>query len=340
MYSEIEVTVVMPVYNAEAYLTRAIESVLNQKFEQFELILINDGSTDNSLEICRGFAKKDKRIKLISKKNEGICATRNLGIEKASGKYITFIDNDDVMDSNTLLDNLKIAKVMGAEIVKYGYRFVEELEANSFNNIGNHNVEIITSERKKEKYMELFRNDNLIFVWDALFSADLIKRNRACFDLNFKNGHEDIVFCNQLYMDANVIAINKDIYYNHVVIKTSASHRFNKKQIAATNKLLEVQKDVARIMELSRDEWCEIMARSIVYLINYLSYANKKEYSFFYLHHEMDSFYKNNKLIGRLSIKKFTMKNIAKYIICFLYQHGMIFAITAMICLKRLLWVK
>jgi len=89
------ITIITPVYNVEKFITETIESVLKQTYSNWELILVDDGSTDKSSEICKQYQTKDNRIKYIYKKNAGQAAARNLGIKKAKGKYITFLDSDD-----------------------------------------------------------------------------------------------------------------------------------------------------------------------------------------------------------------------------------------------------
>ncbi|MDF2617290.1 MAG: glycosyl transferase family 2 [Sedimentibacter sp.] len=94
------ISIVIPVYNVEKYLSRCLESILSQSLKEIEIIVVNGGSTDNSLEICRYYEKKDSRIIIIDKKNEGVSVARNTGIEKASGKYIGFVDPDDWIEKN------------------------------------------------------------------------------------------------------------------------------------------------------------------------------------------------------------------------------------------------
>lgn len=96
-----EISVIVPVYNAQKYLDKCIKSILNQKFKGFELILVNDGSTDKSLEICNKYAKKDNRVRIINKENEGSIVARRRGVEISKSQYITFIDSDDWINSNT-----------------------------------------------------------------------------------------------------------------------------------------------------------------------------------------------------------------------------------------------
>lgn len=96
------ISIIVPVYNIEKYLQRCIESILAQKFVDFELLLIDDGSKDKSGDICDNFALKDKRIKVFHKENGGVSSARNLGIAKAQGEWITFIDSDDWVSEDYL----------------------------------------------------------------------------------------------------------------------------------------------------------------------------------------------------------------------------------------------
>lgn len=98
MNEALKISVIIPVYNAEIFLSKCIESVLFQSYQNWELILINDGSTDNSSQICDFYVLKDNRIKVIHKQNQGVSAARNSGLDVAVGEYICFIDSDDVID--------------------------------------------------------------------------------------------------------------------------------------------------------------------------------------------------------------------------------------------------
>lgn len=105
-----KVSVIMPVYNAERFLRESIESVLNQSFPDFEFIIINDGSRDNSLNIIKEYAEKDSRLKIIDQENQGVSVARNSGIKKSIGEYIAFLDSDDIWKQNKLeiqLDEFK-----------------------------------------------------------------------------------------------------------------------------------------------------------------------------------------------------------------------------------------
>ena len=91
----VKVSLIVPVYNTEMFLKKCLESIISQTLKEIEIIIVNDGSTDNSQKIIDDFSKKDSRIKAFYKENEGLSSARNLGLEKAKGKYIWFIDSDD-----------------------------------------------------------------------------------------------------------------------------------------------------------------------------------------------------------------------------------------------------
>lgn len=104
------ISVIVPVYKVEKYIKKCIESIINQTYENLEIILVDDGSPDNCGKICDEYAKKDKRIKVIHKENGGVSSARNLGLEKSNGQYITFIDSDDWIEEEyceILLTTLK-----------------------------------------------------------------------------------------------------------------------------------------------------------------------------------------------------------------------------------------
>ena len=117
-----KITIIVPVYNSENYIRRCVDSVLRQSFEDFELLLINDGSTDGSLKILREYEKSDKRIRVINQENMGVAKTRNKGIKLASGKYIMFIDNDDYIENDYINKYYNSIKDTDYDIVIGGYK--------------------------------------------------------------------------------------------------------------------------------------------------------------------------------------------------------------------------
>ena len=121
-----KLSVIVPVYNAEKFIHKCIDSIVNQSFNDWELIIIDDGSPDNSGEICDEYAKVDKRIRVIHKKNEGVSVARNIGIENATGEYVIFIDSDDYLEG----DCFSLVKDAGSDLLVF-----ESISYNSQNDI-------------------------------------------------------------------------------------------------------------------------------------------------------------------------------------------------------------
>lgn len=115
------ISIIVPVYNVEKYIRECIDSIIKQTYHNIELILIDDGSTDNSAKICDEYATKDKRIKVIHKENRGVSSARNIGLDNANGQYITFIDSDDYVKNNYCEELLKNLKDKNADCVACGY---------------------------------------------------------------------------------------------------------------------------------------------------------------------------------------------------------------------------
>ena len=124
------VSVVIPVYNVEKYLNKGIESVLSQSYEELEIILVDDGSTDSSGKMCDVYARQDKRVHIMHKENGGLSSARNAGIREAHGEYIAFVDSDDWVEPDYIERLLKACVENAAEMSICSYRYVdnEELE--------------------------------------------------------------------------------------------------------------------------------------------------------------------------------------------------------------------
>lgn len=126
------VSVVMPVYNVEEYLEQAIESLLNQSMKHIEIIAVDDGSTDCSLEILKRYESLDKRVKVFSQKNQYAGVARNLGLSKAKGEYILFLDSDDFFENNLVKETYYVAKMNKADIVMFGANYYNDSTGRSW----------------------------------------------------------------------------------------------------------------------------------------------------------------------------------------------------------------
>ena len=126
----IRISIIIALYNGEKYIARCLKSILDCESQNIEIIIVNDGSTDNSLTICDSFAKRDSRIKIVTKVNEGVSAARNLGIQYAKGEYIWFVDADDWITKNAINYLLRMINIYKPDIFQFQLEQKEEFDIN------------------------------------------------------------------------------------------------------------------------------------------------------------------------------------------------------------------
>ena len=124
--SEIKVSVIVPVYNVEKYVKRAVESIIKQNFTDLEILLVNDGSTDNSLQEINLITEKYKNVKVFTQENQGVSSARNLGIKKAQGDYICFLDADDYLEDGVLNKFYSLCKENDLDVIRGAYKIYSE----------------------------------------------------------------------------------------------------------------------------------------------------------------------------------------------------------------------
>lgn len=175
MQRKIKVSVIVPVYNTEAYLKECLDSLVNQTLPEIEIILINDGSTDSSGEIMKGYLKKcPDKIRLYTRVNGGQAAARNQGLSLCSGEYVGFVDSDDSVDLAMYEQMYKRAILSGADMVECGYGYYE------IKNGRKHRLKNYASVSEKRNKRELFI-DPLVSPWNKLYKASVLKQAGVCF---------------------------------------------------------------------------------------------------------------------------------------------------------------
>ena len=215
-FGEKPISIIMPVYNAENYLADAINSVLSQTFTDFELILVDDGSTDSSPEICNSYAEKDSRIVVLHKANGGICDARNAGLKIAKGKYVGFMDNDDFLEPDALLDNYALAQQHDADWVKFGkVEFLLQDNRVLAQKPTHFKQAVYDHEALMQNFMKLRIASAMTFVWDSLMRRSIIEEHGLVFDTAFKRGNEDIDFCEIFAAYCKTLVVNPACYYRH-----------------------------------------------------------------------------------------------------------------------------
>lgn len=226
---EIMVSVIMPVYNAAKYVGKTIESILNQTYGNFELILIDDGATDGSGEICDQYCKKDERVRVVHQENGGTCHARNVGLEMARGQYIGFCDHDDEMLPNCLELAVNAAKREDVDIVRFS-RWQRIIQGDK--SIVDHTIVVNATVDIKdwESYL-LVVNSAGYGVWAGIYKSSFLQENNIEFNENVKFGCEDILFISECCSKSKRIVLLSDILYIWKIRPSLSNSRKNNTMI-------------------------------------------------------------------------------------------------------------
>lgn len=244
---ETKISIIMPVYNSELFVEKTIESIRRQSFKEWELIIVDDQSSDTSYEKCQNFSNLDSRIKVYrNSRNLGISKTRNQGMLRAKGKYIVFCDDDDLMTPNLLSENYKIMEELNVDLIKFG-RILIEVDQNGKNKILKKNKTIFKRQYRKkemlENYFEIRENDRFLNVWNGMYKKEIIEKFNIRFDETMKFGSEDANFSFKYFLAANSIYVTNTNYYIHFKRKNkSTSLKYNYNKIESILKTLNVEK--------------------------------------------------------------------------------------------------
>lgn len=274
-----KISVIMPVYNSAEYLHLAVESVQRQTMEAWELLLIDDGSSDESGALCDKYALQDERIRVFHQENRGITATRNRGIKESSGKYLTFIDNDDEYMPDILEKTLALAEKYDADIVKFGYR-VEEDYANGVKEIRDNcakKLMILDEGNLADEYGEVRRSGYFNMIWNGIYRRELFKDTALLFDESVIMGYEDWIFNNQIFLVPKVQVVLDYIGYIHYQRAAhSTSKKFHPNQIEADVKAAETEFRLQQRLNEKYGTALKWLPRAADYLIDILSIFERK----------------------------------------------------------------
>ena len=191
------ISIIIPVYNAECFVAQTLDSVLEQTYENWEAILVNDGSTDGSLAILQKYAKKDKRFKIIDKKNEGVSAARNDGLKKAVGEYITFLDADDMWYPQFLEFMLQAMQTQNADVVWCQYEECRETDGLSVRKFYDYIPQIGECLNILRQFAMCLKPKATILVWDKLYKAKML--DKLFFSNDYKNVAEDYNYAVKIF---------------------------------------------------------------------------------------------------------------------------------------------
>lgn len=304
-------TIIIPVYNCEKYLKKTIESILDQTYKNYEIILIDDGSSDGSPKICDEYSEKYNNIKTIHKENEGVSKARNIGLQNSKSDYVCFFDSDDYVEKNFLEYAEKIFAKYNTELLITGFFSEVEIENEiSFDIINSDEKNYISKEEIKKDLIKLWDKHMLYNVWNKVYLVDIIKSNNLEFpDYNFG---EDMEF-NKSYLSCITKIYNSEKPFYHYIKEreNSLTAKYNEKlfdirvnEYYEFNKYFEEQNfKKAEYIEFSSRRFIERVLGSIENICgSNLTKKNKKN--------EIKKIINNNLVYETLAVAKLKSKKI------------------------------
>jgi len=303
------ISIIIPVYNTEKYLSKCLDSIINQTYKNLEIIIINDGSTDNSFTICGKYAMRDDRINLINKENKGVSSARNQGIDEAKGLYISFVDSDDWIELNTyeVLMNCVLNHNLDAVIFEYFINFENGKEL--FTSYSNLNGMI-----SKTKAVEITISPVNRFSVSKLYTKEIISDIRYQEEIYYG---EDTLFACQALNNADRIYYYATPLYHYLQTATSATRsNFNINKltsIEAYSRLLELcEKKYPSISLIARAAYISIIINMIIEVLASFDFPNSKAI----LKKLTQKLRKN--LTLQLLIWRIPLKDKFKFLLCYL----------------------
>ena len=274
---------IVPIYNGDSYIDKCLASLLNQTYKKFEIIVINDGSTDDSLNILKAYSKKHKQIKLYSTENKGVSSARNYGLEKVTGDYAIFVDIDDYVDVEMLyFIESKILNNKSIDLVKYGYLCV----GNDDNKIINSDEEDKSTIIEGSKAFVKLVGDKVPFDLTCIYAFKISFWKKHEFKFELDRYHEDFGLIPYVIMKANKILLVDKVMYYYVQSENSITRNSDyQKQLKKFNDILYHFDNLFEKIE--KDKTIELNDKKIFYsyisnavLLRYMALNKKDRLSF------------------------------------------------------------
>ncbi|MBV4420082.1 glycosyltransferase [Clostridium tyrobutyricum] len=224
------VSIIVPVYNVpDKYLKTCIESLINQTMREIEIIIVDDGSKDNSGEICDMYSKQDNRIKVIHKKNGGLADARNIGFETSIGEYITFVDGDDWIESNMCEEMYKVTINQDIQLVMCG--IIKDYANSSIEyKFDLENMKVYKEKECRELQAKLLIfNGNIACAYAKLINRKFLLKNKIIHDSKLRQGAEGLEFNLRLFGKVSKAIFVKQSFYHYIFNDKSISASFDEK---------------------------------------------------------------------------------------------------------------
>lgn len=227
-------SIIIPVYNVEKYIKKCIDSVINQEYQDFEIILVNDGSKDKSGEICNEYEKIDNRVTVIHEKNSGVSTARNIGINNANGTYIIFLDSDDSLKEEALT---KLNNIIEEN------RNIDCILFNMDNRLQN---KIYKEDELTQLIIKLIITEKINPPWNKIYKRSIIKEKNILFDNNIQIG-EDLLFSITYFSYAkDVYVLNEELYNYTIDNDNSLTRKYKENKY---NQLMYVDGELKKYLE-------------------------------------------------------------------------------------------
>lgn len=265
-----KISVVIPIHNSEKYLAECLDSVLSQTYSNIEVILIENLSTDLSMEICKEYTRKDDRVKLFIENKPGAAAARNCGIKNATGEYITFVDSDDFLERQAYEIIMGKMNIYNSDLACYSFNYVDEnkdIIKWYTPRLSKYNMKKKVYTGKETAAIFLQSKDIEGFGWNKVFKRDVFINNNILFEEN-KTAYEDMaILFDAISYCKRVIFINSKLY-NYRQIETSLTHfDYNNKE-REYNDSIEHIALTAKRMKLIKELNVFLVSRKIISLYN------------------------------------------------------------------------
>ena len=244
-------SVIVPIYNVEKYIRRCIDSVLEQSFKDYELILVDDGSPDNCPKICDEYQANDERIKVIHKENGGLVSARQAGIRVAKGEYIFNLDGDDAITSNALEDAYKIICETKADIISFSYQYCQSGEkgeiVNDLVDEGLYNKTDIEKHIMPKLLSDKNMEHMFYFLWGKAIKRELVIKHQLNVNTAISLG-EDLSCIVPCYLEAQQVYMSRKVAYLYTIRNDSISTDFK------TNQIVQIADVIKGLRELDMDK--------------------------------------------------------------------------------------
>lgn len=233
------VSIIIPAYNVEKYIEESINSVIQQSYSNIEIIIINDGSIDRTIEICEKIGRIDNRIKIINKKNEGVAKARNDGIKNCNGKYIAFVDSDDIISRDYIKSLMYYMKKYNADIVSCNFKkFYKKIKKKKIKK----QPQITQFNNVEALELLLYKKTLDSSLWNKIIKKDLF--NNIAFDNNLKM-FEDLDIMYRLFDLSNkIIYVDEKLYYYRVRPNSLINKEFGKENYSVIDVVNSMKQNI------------------------------------------------------------------------------------------------